>query len=99
MSVCAVMLPDLQMLAVRHDGEGAAAWGACRPFENLVDVVAAIIDISMHVPANRNRRDLFLDGVDPYSVSRNFCATRSICTRLSGCPRVSCDLHHKNTNA
>ena len=26
-SVCAVMLPDLQMLAVRHDGEGAAAWG------------------------------------------------------------------------
>ena len=47
MSVCAVILPDPQSSAIGHDGEGAAAWGACRPFENLVNIVAAIIDFSM----------------------------------------------------
>ena len=75
MSVCAVKLPDPQISAIGHDGEGAAAWGACRPFENLVIVVVAIIDVSMRGSANR--RDLFLDGVDSYSVSKFFCAAQS----------------------
>ena len=52
MSVCAVKLPDPQISAIGHDGEGAAAWGACRPFENLVNVVVAIIDVSMRGSAN-----------------------------------------------
>lgn len=46
--------------------------GACRPFENLVDAVVAIIDVSMRGAANRNRCDLFLDGVDSNSVSKKF---------------------------
>jgi hypothetical protein len=51
-SVCAVKLPDPQISAIGHDGEGAAALGACRPFENLVNAVVAIIDVSMRGSAN-----------------------------------------------
>ena len=68
-SVCAVKLPDPSS-AIGHDGEGAAAWGACRPFELLVNVVVVIIDVSMRGSANR--RDLILDGVDSYFVSKIF---------------------------
>ena len=52
MSVCAVTFPDPQISAIGHDGEGAAAWGACRPFEKLINAVGAIIDVSMRGSAN-----------------------------------------------
>lgn len=38
-SVCAVMLLDPRKLAIRHDGERAAAWGACRSFWNQGNVI------------------------------------------------------------
>jgi hypothetical protein len=41
----------------------------------LVIVAVAIIDVSMRGSANR--RDLFLDGVDSYSVSKIFCVAQS----------------------
>src|SRR5688572_6563877 len=51
-SVCAVKLPDPQNSAIGHDGEGAAAWGACRPFGNRINVAVAIIDVSVRGSAN-----------------------------------------------
>ena len=107
-SVCAVKLPDPQRSAIGHDGEGAAAWGACRPFENLINMVVAIIDVSMRGSANRIDASDEIDAEPARSIlgwcrfifrfKKFSCRAESICMRLSGCPRVSCDLHHSNTN-